>query len=212
MLPTEVIGNQPQGEAPMHPTKTALLSAYTKDARLVGFARALADANWRILASAGTHTFLIEHNIPSTDIANIGGGPILDHRVVTLHWQIHAAILADLDNQGHCAELARYGIEPINLVYVGLGPLPSESEIESLSADALIKAIDIGGPTLLRAAAKGDRYTVSSPHQFAQVLDALRSPTQAAQLRRALATVAELTVAEYAAISASVYAELLRRQ
>ena len=85
-----------------------------------------------------------------TDVADLTGFPaILGHRVVTLHPKVHGGILADLDDESHRADLAEYGIEPISLVVVNLYPFSSDPGIE---------LIDIGGPALVRAAAKNHAH------------------------------------------------------
>ncbi|MEJ7720523.1 MAG: hypothetical protein WKF58_08795 [Ilumatobacteraceae bacterium] len=124
---------------------TALLSVYDKTG-VTEFAAALANLGWDLLSSGGTARVIREAGIDVTDVADLTGvAPILGHRVVTLHPKVHGGILADLDNESHRADLAEYGIEPIALVVVNVYPFQDAPGIE---------LIDIGGPAMIRAAAK----------------------------------------------------------
>ncbi|MBY0294267.1 hypothetical protein K2Q08_02965 [Patescibacteria group bacterium] len=153
-------------------TKTALFSSYAKPPELKEFAIELYDRGWNILASAGTAKFINEGSDKdyATDVANLVGEPILGHKVVTLSREVHAAILADLTNPEEVDELERLKINPINLVYVDLYPLQQEISKEGATFDSVIKQTDIGGPTMLRAAAKGGRIVLVSPTQFPDAL------------------------------------------
>jgi phosphoribosylaminoimidazolecarboxamide formyltransferase / IMP cyclohydrolase len=191
----------------------ALLSAYNKDVALRDFAEDLVGEGWKLLASSGTKKFLDQHGIPSDDVADMVGEPMLGHRVVTLDRKIYAALLARLDNKEDLVELRRIGVEPISLVYVDLYPLAAELENPKRTFDSIIEKTDIGGPTLLRAAAKGRRFVVSSPEQFQRVLAVMQSedpnPIRRAKFMTAflsgLAAEAETKVAEYAALSAKFH-------
>src|SRR5579884_603882 len=129
--------------------KVALFSAYQKSDTLADLARALHERGWEILASAGTKAFLDAKSIPSTDVSTIVGEPILGHRVVTLSREIHAGLLARVEDQ---SELDRLGIKRIDLVYVDLYPLTEEIAKPDATEASVIEKTDIGGPTLLRAA------------------------------------------------------------
>lgn len=184
--------------------KTALLSAYKKTDELADFAQELKKRRWDILASAGTVKFLAEKGIESTDVASIVGPPILGHRVVTLSREIHAGILARPEDD---EELKRLGIRRIDLVDVDLYPLQEEIERPGATEESIIEKTDIGGPTLLRAAAKGRRIVLSNPSQFKSVLDFIDKEVGMAEAEKrrylaALAAEAEATVAHYAGISA----------
>jgi phosphoribosylaminoimidazolecarboxamide formyltransferase / IMP cyclohydrolase len=162
----------------MSSSPTALLSAYHKDNHLRHFANSLVGLGWNLIASAGTKKFLDQYGIPSTDIADLVGPPILGHRVVTLDRKIYAALLARMDNPQDVAELKRIGVEPISLVYVDLYPLAEELKSKDCSTASVIEKTDVGGIALLHAAAKGQRYVVSHPSQFEIVLAFMRkSPT-----------------------------------
>jgi phosphoribosylaminoimidazolecarboxamide formyltransferase/IMP cyclohydrolase len=145
----------------------ALLSVYDKTG-IVDFARALHDLGVDLVSSSNTARALSEAGLPVTDVGDLTGvPPILGHRVVTLHPKIHGGLLADRDDPEHQADLARYEIEPIDLVVSNLYPFSSNPSIELL---------DIGGPALIRAAAKNHQYVgvVTDPGQYELVLADLR--------------------------------------
>jgi phosphoribosylaminoimidazolecarboxamide formyltransferase/IMP cyclohydrolase len=192
----------------MDKRKWALISAFDKNDALRAFARGLADLSWGILASSGTKKFLDGHGIPSKDVSDIVGAPILGHRVVTLSREVYAAILARQDNAGDMAELRRIGVSPISLVCVDLYPLLQELQSTAATEASVVEKVDIGGPTLLRAAAKSGALVVSDPEQYGTVLRFLSRTTTEADLqhlRYHLAAKAEAKVAHYAATAASFY-------
>lgn len=131
-------------------------------------ARPLAKRGWPILASGGTAKYLHEKGVPVKDVADIVGAPILDHRVVTLSREIHAGLLALEKDQ---AELDKLGVPRIGLVYVDLYDLAEALNDPNRTFAKLIEKVDIGGPTMLRSAAKGQRIVVSSRDQFSFVID-----------------------------------------
>lgn len=123
----------------------ALLSVYDK-AGIVELAAGLVMAGVELVSSGGTAKAIAAESIPVTDVAELTGVPaILGHRVVTLHPKVHGGILADTDNHDHLVDMEEYGIEAIDLVVVNLYPFSSDPSIE---------LIDIGGPAMVRAAAK----------------------------------------------------------
>jgi len=180
---------------------TALLSVYDKSG-VDQFARDLHDLGWALVSSGGTAKAIAAAGVPVTDVAELTGFPaILGHRVVTLHPAIHGGLLADLDQPEHVAELEQYGIEPIGLAVVSLYPFESEPSIE---------LIDIGGPTLIRAAAKNHAHVgvVTNPQQYASVIDELRAQGRlSAQTRRGLAAAAFQLIAAYDAAIATWFSE-----
>jgi len=182
-----------------NPVKTALLSAYEKTDSLADFARELKKREWEILASAGTKKFLEEKGIETTDVATLVGEPLLGHRVVTLSREIHAGLLARLEDQ---AELDRLGIRRIDLVYVDLYPLEEEIARAGATEESIIEKTDIGGPALLRSAAKGRRIVLSSPSQFAKVLEYISTGRDDKKYLAALAAEAERRASAYCAASA----------
>ena len=169
---------------------------------IVEFATGLDDLGWTLISSGGTATAISAAGLPVTDLATLTGYPaILGHRVVTLHPVIHGGLLADLDQPEHVAELAQYGIEPFALAVVNLYPF---------SGNPSIDLIDIGGPTLIRAAAKNHAHVgvVTQPEQYDAVLSELRSNgSLSAATRRTLAARAFAEIAGYDAEIATWFAE-----
>jgi phosphoribosylaminoimidazolecarboxamide formyltransferase/IMP cyclohydrolase len=146
----------------------ALLSVYDKTG-IVELARGLHEAGWTIVSSGGTARTVIAEGVPATDLADLTGVPaILDHRVVTLHPKVHGGLLADPTNPAHQADMAEYGISAIDLVVVNLYPFASDPSIE---------LIDIGGPAMVRAAAKNHAHVavVVNPSDYEAVLHEIRA-------------------------------------
>ncbi len=132
----------------------ALLSVYDKTG-LVEFSRQLVAAGYELISTGGTHGSLTEGGLPVKQVAEVTGSPeILDGRVKTLHPVIHAGLLARRDSAEHLAELDRHGIETIDLVAVNLYPFVATVSKPGVTLDDALENIDIGGPTMLRAAAK----------------------------------------------------------
>ena len=146
----------------------ALLSVFDKTG-LVEFATGLHELGFELVSSGGTAAAVTEAQIPVTAVAEVTGVPeMLDHRVVTLHPKIHGGILADRGKESHRADLEAHGIEAFDLVVVNLYPFVASPEIET---------IDIGGPAMVRAAAKNHAWVavVTDPSQYGAVLDELRA-------------------------------------
>ncbi|MCE2512876.1 MAG: bifunctional phosphoribosylaminoimidazolecarboxamide formyltransferase/IMP cyclohydrolase [Acidimicrobiia bacterium] len=146
----------------------ALISVYDKTG-VVEFAAGLVELDWELIASGGTARVLGAAGLPVVDAADYTGSPVmLGHRVVTLHPRIHGGILADRDDPDHRADLEANGIDPIDLVVVNLYPFEASPGIET---------IDIGGPAMVRAAAKNHAHVgvVVDPVDYQAVLDELRS-------------------------------------
>jgi phosphoribosylaminoimidazolecarboxamide formyltransferase/IMP cyclohydrolase len=169
----------------------ALLSAYDKTG-IAELAKSLVDLGWELVSSGGTAKAIAEAGLPVTDVAELTGFPaMLGHRVVTLHPKVHGGLLADRSNPEHLADLETYGIEPIDLVVVNLYPFQSEPSIE---------LIDVGGPTMVRAAAKNHAHVgvVVDPADYDRVLDELRAAGRLAPAtRRSLARKAFAHTAAY---------------
>ena len=169
----------------------ALLSVYDK-AGITEFAQQLHDLGWELISSGGTAAVLSAAGIPVIDVAEITGYPaILGHRVVTLHPSIHGALLGDTSNAEHVAEMERLNISPISLAVVNLYPFSSNPSIE---------LIDVGGPAMVRAAAKNHAHVavVTDPAQYVEVLSALSLPSGIdAPMRKRLAAQAFAVTAEY---------------
>jgi phosphoribosylaminoimidazolecarboxamide formyltransferase / IMP cyclohydrolase len=146
----------------------ALVSVYDKEG-LVAFAAGLRDAGVELVASGGTAEALRDARIDHLTVEELTGLPsILGGRVKTLHPALHAGILADRDVPSHRADLEREGVTPIDLVVVNLYPFRSDPSIE---------LIDVGGPTMIRAAAKNHAHVgiVVDPGDYDGVLAELRS-------------------------------------
>ncbi len=170
---------------------TALLSVFDKSG-IVEFARALNELGWDLVSSGGTARSIGDAGVPVTDVAELTGLPaILGHRVVTLHPKIHGGILADPTDAEHIADMEHHGIEPIDLVVVNLYPFSSDPSIE---------LIDIGGPAMVRAAAKNHAHVgvVVDPADYSTVLDELRAVGALGEAtRRRLARAAFAQTAAY---------------
>ncbi|MFA6227097.1 MAG: hypothetical protein WC631_01275 [Candidatus Paceibacterota bacterium] len=194
--------------------RTALLSVFDKTG-IVEFGRDLNNLGFDILASGGTARALTEAGIEVTDVATIVGEPILGHRVVTLSRQIHAALLAQ-DNEEDRAELARIGIPKIDLVYVNMYPLEAEVAKDGHTLQSVIEKTDIGGPTMLRSAAKGRRIVMCHPDQIPSVLatikeqDFMNGGKMCESFLSTLVSIAERTVSAYCLCSADFHAEVAR--
>lgn len=180
----------------------ALISVYDKTG-IEEFAKGLHELGWRIYASGGTAKAIVAAGAPVTDVTElVGGEAILGHRVVTLSREIHAGILADY-SPAHTKELAALGIPRIDLVCNDMYPLHEAIAKPGSTEASVIEMTDIGGPTMLRAAAKGRRIVLSRAGQRPEVLKWLRAgrPDEAAFLKE-LAAAAELEVAKYVLESA----------
>lgn len=136
---------------------------------IVEIARALVQKGWEIEASGGTCRHLRTGGIACLDIADRVGEPILGHRVVTLSREFMAGLLAT-DSAADRAELAKHGIPWIDMVVCNFYPLGEEIAKSEATPESVIEKTDIGGPTMVRAAAKGRRITVCDPDDYAQVM------------------------------------------
>jgi phosphoribosylaminoimidazolecarboxamide formyltransferase/IMP cyclohydrolase len=138
--------------------KKALISVSDKTG-LIPFARRLANAGVEIISTGGTATMLKEAGIPVIGISEVTGFPeILDGRVKTLHPNIHSGLLAVRDNEAHQQQLNELNIEPIDLVVVNLYPFKQTIAKPDVTFAEAIENIDIGGPTMLRSAAKNHQF------------------------------------------------------
>jgi phosphoribosylaminoimidazolecarboxamide formyltransferase/IMP cyclohydrolase len=156
--------------------RRALISVRDKN-RLEEIGRALSDAGVEIIATGSTAKTLAGCGIAVKEVSEVTGFPeIMDGRVKTLHPRIHAGILADQNNSDHISALKELGIEPFDLVIVNLYPF-EETIASSASFAECIEQIDIGGPTLLRGAAKnhGSVTVISKPEQYDKLLAGVRA-------------------------------------
>jgi phosphoribosylaminoimidazolecarboxamide formyltransferase / IMP cyclohydrolase len=159
----------------------ALLSVSDKTG-LVPFARALAGLDWDLVSTGGTARTLASAGLPVMGISDVTGFPeMMDGRVKTLHPKVHGGILARRHRPDDVAALAAHGIAPIDLVVVNLYPFAKAAARADLAFDDLIEEIDIGGPSLVRAAAKNfrDVLVVVEPGDYDEVLAAISSPNGA---------------------------------
>ncbi len=158
------------------PIRRALLSVSDKRG-LIDLGRALADRGVTLLASGGTRSALADAGLAVTEVSAYTGQPeILDGRVKTLHPKIHGGILARRDQPDDLAALERQGFEPIDLVVVNLYPFEATVARPGVSFAEAIENIDIGGPTLIRGAAKNHAHVavVTSPEQYPDVIAQIR--------------------------------------
>ena len=158
------------------PIRTALVSVSDKTG-LREFALGLAQYKIKILSTGGTAKLLAGHGVPVTEIADYTGFPeMLDGRVKTLHPRVHAGILARRDSPAHMAEIRAAGIEPIDLVVVNLYPFARTVAKPGCTLEEAIENIDIGGPSMLRAAAKNYAgvAVVTDPSDYPKVLSEAR--------------------------------------
>ena len=153
----------------------ALLSVYDKTGIEV-FAQGLVELGWEVYASGGTAKALRDANIAVTDIAElVGGKAILGHRVVTLSREISAGLLADTSSEADKAELQALNIPIIDLVCVDMYPMEEAIAKPGSTKNDVITQTDIGGPTMLRSAAKGRRVVLSHVSQRTAVLEWLKA-------------------------------------
>lgn len=192
--------------------RRAILSVAEKTG-IVDFAKVLVDLRIEILSTGGTSKLLREHHVPVKDISVATGFPeILNGRVKTLHPAVHGGILAMRDQERHRQDLQAHNIKTIDLVVVNLYPFEQAAKRPEVTWEALIEEIDIGGVTLLRAAAKNHRWVgvVSSPDQYGWVTEELRARTgslsEATHARLALEAFART-----ATYDATIEEELARR-
>jgi len=178
--------------------RRALISVYNKD-RLVEIGTALHVAGVEILSTGSTSKTLIEAAIPVTEVSQYTDFPeIMDGRVKSLHPRIHAGILADQNNPEHMGEIAGLDISPFDLVVLNLYPF-TQTIASGASYQESIEQIDIGGPAMLRGAAKnhGSVAVISDPNQYDQLLSAITAGGFTEAERRQLALEAFRTTAEY---------------
>jgi phosphoribosylaminoimidazolecarboxamide formyltransferase/IMP cyclohydrolase len=152
--------------------RRALISVSDKTA-IADFAKGLADLGVEILSTGGTASALREAGVKTTEVSAFTGSPeILGGRVKTLHPRLHAALLARRDDPEHMSTLEQEGIEPIDLVCVNLYPFEQVIAGRHVDADEAIENIDVGGPTMIRAAAKNHRSVavVVKPESYDAVL------------------------------------------
>ena len=178
--------------------RRALVSVFDKTG-LLDLGKGLADAGVEIVSTGSTAAKLREAGIDVTAVDELTGFPeCLDGRVKTLHPHVHAGILADLRITDHIAQLEQLGIEPFELVVVNLYPF-TQTVASGAAPDECVEQIDIGGPTMVRAAAKNHPSVavVVDPASYDEVLEAVRSGGTTLEQRQALAVEAFRHTASY---------------
>ncbi|HEX7097737.1 MAG TPA: bifunctional phosphoribosylaminoimidazolecarboxamide formyltransferase/IMP cyclohydrolase [Acidimicrobiia bacterium] len=177
----------------------ALVSVYDKDG-LVPFVSRLVEAGVEIVSSGGTARALGDAGIGVTPVEEVTGAPeMLGGRVKTLHPAIHGGILANLGDEQHRQDLERHDIRPFQLVVVNLYPFEETVARGDATQAEIIEKIDIGGPTMVRAAAKNHAWVgvVTDPSQYDEVATAVEQGGLDAELRRRLAAAAFFRTARY---------------
>src|ERR1044071_4965752 len=194
----------------MKPIKRAIISVSDKTG-IIDFARELKTFNVEIVSTGGTAKALRDAGIEVRDISDLTGFPeMMDGRVKTLHPRVHGGLLALRDNAEHVDAMNRHEIQPIDLVVVNLYPFAETIRREGVTREEAIEQIDIGGPAMIRSAAKNARdvAVVVSADQYAAVIDELKKNAGALSLktRESLAQKAfeqtaqnDLTVSSYLA-------------
>lgn len=200
-------------------TKTALLSVYDKTG-VVDLGQSLTELGFDLVSSGGTAKVLREAGLTVTDVADLTGFPaILGHRVVTLHPKVHGGILAIPTDEAHQAELAEYGITPIDLVIVNLYPFQATVASGASFAECIEK-IDVGGPTMVRAAAKNHAFVgiLTDPADYEMVLaeyrenDSLSEETRLKLACKAFAHTADYDIAIVTYLSNGEYRGMIGRK
>jgi phosphoribosylaminoimidazolecarboxamide formyltransferase / IMP cyclohydrolase len=198
-----------EGDGRRH-VKRALISVYDKTG-LADLARGLHDAGVAIVSTGSTAKTIAAAGVPVTPVEDVTGFPeVLDGRVKTLHPRVHAGLLADTRKPEHVAALAELGVEAFELVVVNLYPF-SETVSSGAGVDECVEQIDIGGPSMVRAAAKNHPSVavVVEPRGYDGVLAAVRAGGFTLAERKRLAALAFRHTAEYDVAVASWMGEAL---
>ena len=188
-------------ETNLKPVKRALISVSNKTG-VIEFAQALQSFGIEIISTGGTAKSLREAGIEVRDVSEVTGFPeMMDGRVKTLHPRVHGALLGQRENASHVSAMKEHGIEPIDLVVINLYPFEETISRAGVTEPEAIEQIDIGGPSMIRSAAKNfnDVVVVSSPHSYGRVLEELKANNGSTTLglRRELAGEAFQRTATY---------------
>lgn len=157
--------------------RRALISVWDKEG-IVDFAKELVKLDWEIISTGGTKKALQEAGLKVIDVENITGFPeAFDGRVKTLHPMIHGGILHVRDNEKHLETLKKLDIKPIDMIVNNLYPFKETVQKEGVSHEEIIENIDIGGPSMIRAAAKNYKYVtvIVDPNDYEEVLGELKA-------------------------------------
>ena len=192
--------------------KRALISVFDKTG-IVEFARALDSMGWEIISTGGTSKKLKEENIKVRDISDLTKFPeCFDGRVKTLHPNVEGGILAIRDNNKHQQQMTELGIEPIDIVVCNLYPFKQTILKPGVSHEEIIENIDIGGPTMIRAAAKNYHFVtvLTDPEDYAQVLGELKATGDtSAATKEMLAAKVFIHTSHYDALIADYFSKKL---
>ncbi len=189
----------------------ALISVSNKTG-LAEFARFLHEMNVELISTGGTALFLRENRIPVVDVSEYTGFPeILDGRVKTLHPAVHGGLLGIRDKPSHQSQMKEQNIQPIDMVVVNLYPFRETAAREGATYPEVIEQIDIGGPSMIRSAAKNHASVavVTDPSDYARILDELKADdcSLSESTRFALAQKAFASTASYDSAIASFFGE-----
>jgi phosphoribosylaminoimidazolecarboxamide formyltransferase/IMP cyclohydrolase len=193
------------------PIKRALLSVFDKSG-MEDFAKELARLGVELVSTGGTAKLIAAAGPAVRDISDLTGFPeMMDGRVKTLHPKVHGGLLAVRDNPTHAASMAEHGIGAIDLVVVNLYPFEA-TIAKGASYDETIENIDIGGPAMIRSAAKNHAYVtvVTDPNDYEPVLEAIRQQGGVPyEMRQKLAAKAYARTAAYDATISNWFARTL---
>lgn len=190
--------------------RRALVSVSDKSG-LAPFVQGLVSLGFEIVSTGGTRRFLLEQGIPVVDISEYTGFPeMMDGRVKTLHPKVHGGLLGRPDRAADANSMREHGILPFELVVCNLYPFEATVARPGVSVDEAIENIDIGGPSMVRSAAKNHAHVgvVTSAGQYGKVLDSLKAGPLSAELRRELAAAAFEMTARYDRAIADYMAKL----
>ena len=202
-------GTRQQPDDPISPPMPLALLSVSDKTGLLDFARGLAAAGWALLSTGGTARALRDDGLTVRDVSEATGLPeMLDGRVKTLHPVVHGGLLARRDREEHMLAIRAHGIHPIDLVAVNLYPFRETAARQGIEAEAVIEQIDIGGPSMLRSAAKNFAAVtvVVDPADYGRVLAAVQAEDDDLDLRRLLAAKAFAHTAAYDAAISSWFA------
>ena len=194
--------------------KRALLSVSDKRG-IVEFGKELAAMGVDIISTGGTMKALRDAGVPVTAVQDVTGFPeMMDGRVKTLHPKIHGAILAMRDHERHVQAMKDHGITPIDLVVVNLYPFRETIAKPDITLADAIENIDIGGPCMVRAAAKNNKFVaiVTNPDMYGEITELLKKDGELSDAYRLnLARLAFTHTAEYDAAIAAYLTEEVRK-
>ena len=192
--------------------KRALISVFDKTG-IVDFAKSLDSLGWQIISTGGTSKKLKEEGIQVQDISDLTRFPeCCDGRVKTLHPNVEGGILAIRDNENHQKQMSELGVEPIDIVVCNLYPFKQTVLKPGVSHEEIIENIDIGGPTMIRAAAKNYKFVtvITDPEDYPKVIEELQTNGEtSASTKEMLAAKVFIHTAHYDALIADYFSERL---